>query len=263
MTRGRIRSVTRSNPSPATDSLWPVATSSDEPVGDNEHSELEVGETPSARPAKPGRPDRTGGNVQFGNNGRGRSEVPTKWAVDRIDEREKRFSFIAAGGALLIGVIIYLIETQNTHFRLAKNQLTPQTTLIVGLVAAGLLVATTLIGRRALVGFVALFAGIAFTNSYFALALPFLAFAFWLLWRSYKVQRQASIDLRQARAEAVNTKSSARSPAGSARTSSRSSKAGPKGPPKPQANKRYTPKAQPPPPPKPSRRDRKAANASD
>jgi len=242
-----------------------VATSSDEPVGDNEHSELEVGETPSARPAKPGRPDRTGGNVQLGNNGRGRSEVPTKWAVDRIDEREKRFSFIAAGGAVLYGVVIYFVETQDVHFRLAKNQLTPQTALIVGLAAAVLLLVTTLIGRRALVGFVALFTGFAFTNAYkyWLVALPFLAFAFWLLWRSYKVQRQASIDLRQARAEAVNTKLSARSPAGSARTSSRSSKAGPKGPPKPQANKRYTPKAQPPPPPKPSRRDRKAANASD
>jgi hypothetical protein len=242
-----------------------MATGSDEPTGDNEDFGLEGDEAPRARSGKQGGPHRNSERApSASNNGRGRSDVPTKWAVDRLDERERRFSFLAAGGALLFGVIIYVAETQNAHFRLAKNQLTPQTTLIVGLVAAGLLVATTLIGRRALVGFVALFAGIAFTNSFFALALPFLGFAFWLLWRSYKVQRQASIDLRQARAVAVNTKSPAttRSPAGSKRATGPSKSAG-KGPTKPQANKRYTPKAAPVPPPKLSRRDRKAANASD
>ena len=55
-------------------------------------------------PAEPGQPGRA----------RGPSEVPTKWAIDRLDDRERRFSFVAAGGAVLFGVIVYLAETENS-----------------------------------------------------------------------------------------------------------------------------------------------------
>jgi hypothetical protein len=80
------------------------------------------------------------------------SGVSTKWSIDRLDLRERRFSFVAAGAAALFGISTYVAETQNHHFRLAKGQLTPQTTLIVGLVAAALLAGVTVLGRRAPVG---------------------------------------------------------------------------------------------------------------
>jgi hypothetical protein len=234
-----------------------VATRSDQSDDGDEDFDIQQDAAPPPRPLRQGRPA-----------GSSRPDRTTKWSVDRIDEREKRFSFIAAAGALVYGVVIYFTETQDAHFRLAKNQLTPQTALIIGLVAAALLFVTTLIGRRALVGFVALFTGFAFTNAYkyWIVALPFLAFAFWLLWRSYKVQRQASMDLREARAEAAKGRSSpaSRASASSAKASTGTgSKAGSKGPARPQANKRYTPKAPPPPAQKLSRRERKAANAAD
>ena len=61
-----------------------------------------------------------------------KSARAAKWAVDRLDGRERRFSFIAAGAAVLFGLSIYFSETHDKHFRLAKGQLTPQTTLLLG-----------------------------------------------------------------------------------------------------------------------------------
>ncbi len=197
----------------------------------------------------------------------------TKWSVDRLDARERRYCFFASAAALIFGVSIYVTETNNKHFHLTKNQFTPFTTLVVGLVAAAFLLGATLIGRRALVGFVALFTFLAFSNSAFVLGLPFVVLAAWLLYRSYKVQKAAAADLRAGRAQA-NTKSEASAkesparpaPTGSsgATTKGRTKKA--KGPTGPEANKRYTPKrpASPaPPPPKPSWRERRAAKATD
>ncbi len=172
---------------------------------------------------------------------------------------------MAAGGAVLFGVVVYLAETENSSFRLHKGQLTPQTTLIVGLVAGALLFGATLLGRRAPIGFLAMFTGIAFSNSFFLLSLPFLALAIWILYHSYKIQKETSAKLRAARAESrANRSAPARAEAGSTKTRAGSTKKGrASGPARPEGNKRYTPKRPPPPAPKPSRRDRKATRTSD
>jgi hypothetical protein len=225
----------------------------------------EDGTDPAEAPTgKAKRLDRVRASVQSANIEPGQSSFSTKWAIDRLDEREKRFSFAAAGGAALFGVIIYLAETQNHNFRLAKGQITPQTTLIVGLVAAGLLIAATILGRRAPAGFVALFTGAAFGGSFLFLGLPFFALAVWLLYRSYKIQRETAGKIREARAAPRTRSSSGSRPAASPRPATATARGGPrsKGPPAPAGNKRYTPKRPLPPPPKPSRRARKAA-ASD
>ncbi len=235
----------------------------DEPL--HEEFEDEDGIDPVEAPTgKAKRLDRVRASVQSANIEPGQSNFSTKWAIDRLDEREKRFSFAAAGGAALFGVIIYLAETQNHNFRLAKGQITPQTTLIVGLIAAGLLIAATILGRRAPVGFVALFTGAAFGGSFLFLGLPFFALAVWLLYRSYKIQRETAGKLREAGAAPRTRKSSASRSAASPRPSTATARRGPrsKGPPAPTGNKRYTPKRPPLPPPKPSRRQRKAT-ASD
>lgn len=215
--------------------------------------------------AKPGRLERARTSVQSANIDPGKSDISTKWAIDRLDEREKRFSFAASGGALLFGVTVYLAETQNSHFRLHKGQLTPQTTLIIGLVAGALLFATTLLGRRAPVGFVALFTGVAFSNSYLFLALPFLALAIWILYRSYKIQRETAANVREARAQAKQARpGTARAASGSTRTAKGTPQKGKaRGPARPEANKRYTPKRPPPPAPKPSWRERRASRTPD
>ncbi|MGH9079454.1 MAG: hypothetical protein ACRDYE_05125 [Acidimicrobiales bacterium] len=193
-----------------------------------------------------------------------RSDRSTKWAIDRLDDREKRFSFVAAAGALLFGVAVYFTEA-NSHFHPQKGQLSPQTVLVVGLVGAALLFGATLLGRRAPVGFVALFIGVAFSNSSLFLALPFLALAIWILYRSYKIQRETAAEVRAARAESKSSSARAtRSRAGSSKSGAgRQGKSHAGSPARPEANKRYTPKRPPLPAPKPSRRERKDARTSD
>ncbi len=190
--------------------------------------------------------------------------VSTRRRVDHLDVRERQFGFAAAGAAAVVAVTIYFVETSNPKFRVHKGQFTPQTTLIVGLVCAGLLLATSFIGRRAPVGFVALFTGIAFLNFVFVGAI-FLAFAFWLLWRSWKIQREAANALREQR---TSEGAVARPPPGSRRSAATKAKEKEKAAPKaaaPEANKRYTPKAPkrpPPPAPKLSRRERREQSAA-
>jgi len=182
----------------------------------------------------------------------GRQSFSTKWAIDRLDEREKRYSLVAAVGAAAFAVSIYLDETNNKRFRLAKGQLTPQSTLVVGLICAALLLGAALLGRRAPVGFVALFTGASFSSSFFFLGLPFFVLAVWLLYRSYKVQRDANT------AATAAARSSGPAPARTSRAApARTGGARKKGATGPQANKRYTPKRPPPPKPKPPRRERK------
>ena len=191
----------------------------------------------------------------------------TKWQIDRLDARERRFSFIAAGAAVAFGVLVYVVQTDNHKFRVTKGHFTPQTTLVLGIVCGVLLVLATLLGRRAPVGFVALFTFLGFGTTDIALGAPFLLLAGWLLYRSYKLQKEAAATLRQAHAGAPK----AEAPAGrSARTAPARAGGRPapgtaraKGPATPEANKRYTPKRPPPPPVKPSRRERKAAQSSD
>ncbi len=233
--------------------------------GDDETADDGVSDGPRSKPARTG---ARGGSRPSPVDGSGHSEVTSKWAIDRLDERERQFSFIAAGGAVLFGVILYVVETENSKFRLHKGQFTPQTALIVGLVAGGLLFGATLLGRRAPIGFLALFTGLLFSNASnsLILALPFLVLAIWILYHSYKIQKETSAKLRAARAEsrASRRPAPARSGTLSAKTGTGSTKKGrASGSSRPEGNKRYTPKRPPPPAPKPSRRERKATRASD
>ena len=202
----------------------------------------------------------------------GNGPASTKRAVERLDGRERRFSFIAAAASLIFSVTIYIVDTSNKHFRLSKGQLTPQTTLILGIVFAVLIAAATWYGRRAPVGFVVLFTALAFQAYSLVIALPFLGLAGWLLYRSYKIQKESAGVARAARAEATASRTAdrgttkSRAPSGSGRATAATKKGKATGPATPEANKRYTPKRPPPPPipaPKPSRRQRKAAEAAD
>ena len=49
----------------------------------------------------------------------------TKRAIDRLDDRERRFSFVASVAAVLFGVVIYFVETNNKNFRLAEGPAHP------------------------------------------------------------------------------------------------------------------------------------------
>jgi putative Ca2+/H+ antiporter (TMEM165/GDT1 family) len=195
----------------------------------------------------------------------------TKWRIDRLDARERNFSYFAAGAAVMFGLAIYLVETHDHKFKLSKGQLSPQWTLILGIVCGVALLAATLVGRRALVGFVALFTFLTFAQTDFVLGVPFVVLAAWLLYRSYKFQKEASAALRQAggtgttdrprRRAAGSEPAAAAQPTRAAKPSASTSRG--KGPATPEANKRYTPKRPPPPPVKPSRRDRKAAKTAE
>jgi hypothetical protein len=225
--------------------------------------------------------DRVRAGAQSRSTGRSGSTnrpAPTpssKQIVERLDDRERRLSFAASALAVVAGVLIYVVETENKHFRLKKGELTPQTTLIIGLIVGALLLGATLLGRRAPVGFVALFGFLAFGTQYLA-GIPFLVLAVWLLVRSYKFQKEAAATRKASiAAGGTSTRAGPRGTRGTRGTaaSAGSAKSGAgrstakgtttKGPAAAEANKRYTPKRPAPPPPKPSRRDRKAAQASD
>jgi hypothetical protein len=194
-----------------------------------------------------------------------------KRSIDRLDGREILYGYVAGVAAAVMAVLVYVIESNDKHLKLAKNQFTPTTTLLVGLACGVLLIVTTRIGRRALVGFVAMFTFLGFQSTLLVLSLPFLVLAIWLLYRSYKVQKEATAKLRADRAAGVDTASSrsARTPkaaAASGRGAAEARSARKKGPSGPEANKRYTPKKPtppPPPPPKQSWRERRATRASD
>ena len=234
---------------------------------DANEDEAEVAGTPSSRrglmdrlmdaaPSAPARP------------GLDRNGNPTKWSIDRLDSRERVYCYLASFMAALFAALIYFVESNNTHFLVKKGQFTPLTTLVVGLVSAVLLFGTTYLGRRALVGFVALFTFLGFSNSDFVVGLPFLLLAAWLLYRSFKVQKEITARIKADRASGAKAAAPSQSRAdvvaarrAEGRTSGRS-----KGPAAPQGNKRYTPKAPTrpaPPPPKPSWRERRSAKASD
>jgi hypothetical protein len=191
----------------------------------------------------------------------------TKWEIDRLDGRERRFTYIAAAASMFFGIIIYVVDTGDRHYRPPKGRLSPETMLVLGIVFAALLVGSVLVGRRAPAGFMALFTFFAFDAYSFVVGLPFLLLAGWILYHSFKVQKEASAALKAGRVEAAEsgghqatatTRPSSRQPS---RPSTRSSS---KSPARPEANKRFTPKAAPPPAPKPSRREqRKATKASD
>jgi hypothetical protein len=200
--------------------------------------------------------------VQAARPAPGSSYRSTKRAIDQLDQRERWISFLAGAISIFIAALVYEAETSNHHFRLQKGELTSPTRLIMGLAVGALLVGATLWGRRAPVGFVALFAGATFGQTSLPLGIPFFALAIWVLYRSYKIQRQASDTLRAARIEDRTSRQAQASPRG-ASASVPSKRSGGKGPARPTGNKRYTPKRPPPSEPKPSRRERRAASRAD
>ena len=212
----------------------------------------------SAQPAAPTKPsvDRNGN--------------PTKWSIDRLDSRERLFCFAAAAMAVVFSVLIYVGESHAKHPVHGKQSLSPATGLLLGLASGVALAVTTRIGRRALVGFVALFAFLSFGTTSSIVGLPFLVLAVWLLFRSYKIQKEATAKLRTDRAAgktpAPATTRTSRAEAVAARRAAGRPPGRSKKPAAPEGNKRYTPKRPTPPPPptpKPSWRERRAAKASD
>ena len=198
----------------------------------------------------------------------GKGGRPTKWSVDRLDGRERLYCYASAGIAVIFSILIYVGETTNKSFHPVKNQFSPTTALLVGLGSAVLLAVSTWVGRRALVGFVALFAFLGFENSALVIGIPFLVLAVWLLYRSYRVQKEATAKLRADRA-AGGGAATARTPRGAAtsgKTAAEARAARKKGPTGPEANKRFTPKKpapKPVPAPKPSWRERREAKTAD
>ncbi len=198
----------------------------------------------------------------------GRTGTPTKWSVDRLDGRERLYCYIASGIAVVFALLIYVGETAHKNFHPAKGQFSPTTALLVGLASGAALAATTWLGRRALVGFVCLFAFLGFNGSGGLIGIPFLVLAVWLLYRSYKVQKEATAKLRAERATNGDAPAgrSPRGAASSGKSTAEARAARKKGPTGPEANKRFTPKKpapKPVPPPKPSWRERRGAKASD
>jgi hypothetical protein len=194
--------------------------------------------------------------------------TPTKWSVDRLDGRERLYCYASSGIAVIFSILIYVGEETQKNFHPVKNQFSPTTALIVGLASAVLLAVSTWVGRRALVGFVALFAFLGFENSALVIGVPFLVLAVWLLYRSYRVQKEATAKLRADRAAGgdATTTRTPRGAAASGKTAAEARAARKKGPTGPEANKRFTPKKPAPkplPPPKPTRRERREAKASD
>jgi hypothetical protein len=195
-----------------------------------------------------------------------RNGNPTKWSIDRLDGRERVYAYVAAIMAAVFAVIIFVEQHHTSGHPHAKGQLSPTTSLLLGMASAIALAVTTRIGRRALVGFVALFAFLSFGTVSTIIGLPFMILAVWLLYRSYKVQKAATAKLREDRAAGKTTAAAPRPTRAEAAADRRAGRNGKKGPSQPEANKRYTPKKPAPPPrpaPKPTRRERRAAEAAD
>ena len=139
--------------------------------------------------------------------------------------------------------------------------------MVVGIVCAAALVLTTYLGRRALVGFVALFTFLGFQSSAIVVGLPFLLLAVWLLYRSYKVQKEVTARIRADKADKAALGPAAPRRAGPNRPRP-SSRAG--GPPRkkgadadPRGTSATRRRSPPPPVAKPSWRERRATKASD
>ncbi len=196
---------------------------------------------------------------------RDRHGNPTKWSIDRLDGRERVYAYVASVLAVVFAVIVFVEEHHEKTHSHVKNQLSPETMLLLGVASGVALAVTTRIGRRALVGFVALFAFLSFSTVSAVIGLPFLVLAVWLLYRSYKIQKEATARIKEDRAAGRSEAPprQTRAEMAAARSAARSGKKAPTGP---EANKRYTPKkpTRPaPPPPKPSWRERRSAKTPD
>ncbi len=122
-----------------------------------------------------------------------------KEAINRIDDKERRYGFIAAVVAAVLWLLLtvpILVHPAKPH----KGQLGTEGVAIylaVGLLLAGLIFFASWIRRRALLGFTVLFTGFSF-GADLMFAIPFYFLGAWLIWRAMKVQREAQATLQAA-----------------------------------------------------------------
>jgi hypothetical protein len=149
------------------------------------------------------------GREPVGGKPEARNTVPTtdrkagknliKEAVNRIDDRERRYGFIAAVIAAVLWLLLtvpILVHPAKPH----KGQLGTEGVaiyLVVGLLLAGLIFFASWIRRRALLGFTVLFTGFSF-GADLLFAIPFYFLGAWLIWRAMKIQREAQAALQAA-----------------------------------------------------------------
>ncbi len=123
-----------------------------------------------------------------------------KEAVNRLDNRERRYGFIASIVAAILWLLLtvpLLIHPAKPH----KGQLGTDGIaiyLVVGLLLAGIIFFASWIKRRALLGFAVLFTGFSFGGD-LLFAIPFYALGAWLIWRAMKVQRELQAAMQAAR----------------------------------------------------------------
>ena len=122
-----------------------------------------------------------------------------KEAVNRLDNRERRYGFIASIVAAILWLLLtvpLLIHPAKPH----KGQLGTDGIaiyLVVGLLLAGIIFFASWIKRRALLGFAVLFTGFSFGGD-LLFAIPFYALGAWLIWRAMKVQRELQAAMQAA-----------------------------------------------------------------
>jgi hypothetical protein len=172
-----------------------------------------------------------------------RLDKTVKETVNRLDDKERRYGFIASIVAAILWLVLtvpLLIHPAKPH----KGQLGTEAIaiyLVVGLFLAGIIFFASWIKRRALLGFAVLFTGFSFGGD-LLFAIPFYALGAWLIWRAMKVQREAQAAM-QAAGATRNRPARARKPLFSrmAKRGESQQKKSLTGRSAPAASKRYTP----------------------
>ena len=128
-----------------------------------------------------------------------RLDSTVKQAVNRLNDKERRYGFIASVVAAILWLLLtvpLLIHPAKPH----KGQLGTEGIaiyMVVGLLLAGIIFFASWIKRRALLGFAVLFTGFSFGGD-LLFAIPFYALGAWLIWRAMKVQREAQAAMEAA-----------------------------------------------------------------
>jgi hypothetical protein len=205
-------------------------------------------------------------------------------AIRQVDTLERRIGFLGAALAVVIGLVAFVPFISDPHKRftgqiarigkhcpphfkaVAGNQCSGLLTasrshwieeLVVVILFAAFLAVATWYGRRSLVAFALLFGGLAVVSTTGSiLGIAYIGAGGWLMVRAYRVQKYGTTnakevativaDQRAERKAAGKTSGSSRSSSRTPTTSSKGKKSTPAdGKPRPQANKRYTPKTPP------------------
>ncbi|MGH9207691.1 MAG: hypothetical protein ACRD1G_14245 [Acidimicrobiales bacterium] len=115
-----------------------------------------------------------------------REDAGSKAMIKKIDRKEKLVCFAAS---VLAAVGFAIVWVPHLHDHNASLRSSAQSYLVVGIVMAVALAGATALGRRALIGFVALFIGFGpWGNDIIGTAL-FLGLAAWLLIRALSLSR--------------------------------------------------------------------------